>query len=142
MSKFLTICHHCQAMNNVDSGKVLQKSAFCGKCGGELKFKGRVSEVNTNELQRIIKKSEKPVIVDFWASWCGPCMAYGPIYEEASKKNLNAVFLKINTEENPQLSQQLGVRSIPTTIVFKNGSEVKREAGMLNESILANLASI
>ena len=142
MSKFLTICHHCQAMNNVDSEKVLKKSAFCGKCGGELKFKGRVSEVSANDFQRIIRKSDKPVIVDFWASWCGPCQAYGPIYEEASKKNLNAVFLKINTEENPALSQQLGVRSIPTTMVFKNGVEVKREAGMLSDSMLSQLADI
>jgi thioredoxin 2 len=92
---------------------------------------GLVSEVSSQGLKKLIEKSDQPVIVDFWASWCGPCRSYGPQFEEASKALQNAVFVKVDTEADPGLAEDLGIRGIPTTIVFKNGRELRRQSGVI-----------
>lgn len=135
----MTVCSNCSSLNNVDTNKALEKSATCGKCGSDLKMHSLVSEVNGQDLQRILDNAKKPVIVDFWASWCGPCKMYGPEFEKASILNKQAIFLKVNTEENQRLSQELGIRGIPATIVFKNGKEYRRQAGALEASMIGKL---
>lgn len=137
----LTICPKCDALNRVETTKALQKTATCGKCYAPLNLHALVSEVSAEGLKRILAKAQQPVIVDFWASWCGPCRTYTPIFEQASKANPQAIFLKINTETNPQLSSELGIRGIPTTIVFKKGLESRRESGVLPEQALAQILS-
>jgi thioredoxin len=92
---------------------------------------GLVSSVSGRSLKRILAKADKPVIVDFWASWCGPCKMYGPIFERASLENKDAIFLKVDTEADPALSTELGIRGIPTTIVFKGTKEVLRQPGVI-----------
>lgn len=128
----LTVCNACDALNKIDSAKALTKTPVCGKCGKEIHLHGLVSEVNADQLKRIVAKSDKPVIVDFWASWCGPCKTYGPEFESASKQNDRAVFLKVNTEANQRLSGELGIRSIPCTIIYQGGKEVRRQNGAMN----------
>lgn len=141
MGKTLTVCNKCDSLNNVDIEKSSLQKAVCGQCKAILKMYGAVSEVNEKNFWRIIKKSTKPVIVDFWASWCGPCKVYGPTFEEASTKTDKAIFLKVSTEQCPELSQKLNILGIPATLIFKDGVEVTRQSGAIALESLLNLAN-
>lgn len=90
-----------------------------------------------NDFDEQVKNYKGIVIVDFWASWCGPCKMFGPIFENVSKKLSDIKFCKLNVDEDENdISRSLGVMSIPTTIVFKNGEEIKRNIGFLDEDSL------
>jgi thioredoxin 2 len=125
-------CKKCHALNKLNIEKSLLKTPVCGQCGDDLLLKGLVSEVSTKNFNKILIKAEGLVVVDFWASWCGPCRSYAPEYEKASLQNKHAVFLKINTETEQELSSQLGIRGIPCTILFKNGKEIRRQSGAMS----------
>lgn len=137
MTHTYAACKKCHAVNRIATEKA--QKAICGKCGSPIQFHGLVSDVSGADFQKILRASDMPVIVDFWASWCGPCQMYGPEFEKASKENPKAVFLKVNTETEAQLSGQLGIRGIPCTIIFKDGKEIKRQAGALDASGVSTL---
>jgi thioredoxin 2 len=139
MSHTFSVCHSCKSLNKVSTEKALKSEAVCGKCGKNLEMHGLVTEVGTKDFDRILKASDLPVIVDFWASWCGPCQDYGPQFEEASKKNTQAVFLKVSTETEPDLTHRFNIRGIPLTIIFKNGKEVKRQPGAISAEMISSL---
>lgn len=132
MSKTFSQCPKCNALNKLSTEKAIQKAPVCGKCGSDLSMHGLVSDVNTHNFRKILSMAEGPVIVDFWASWCGPCRSYAPEYQKASIQNQNTVFVKINTEIEQQLSAEFGIRGIPCTILFKNGKEIKRQSGAMS----------
>jgi len=83
-----------------------------------------------------------PVLVDFWAPWCGPCQTAGPVIEELAKEYEGKIKVgKLNVDENPKISEKYGILSIPTVIIFKNGEEVKRQVGFVGKEGYINLIS-
>ena len=93
--------------------------------------------ITDNNFDEEIKNSELPILVDFWAEWCGPCKQIGPILEEiAELKKDNLKILKLNVDENPQIPQKLGIRGIPTLMLFKNGNLVDTKVGSLPKNML------
>lgn len=128
--KSLTLCSHCHAPNRFDYSKSGQP--VCGKCQSDLPTEGAVSHLNDQAVQALIDRGGE-VVVDFWADWCGPCKMFGPVFSQvAMKKAEGASFVKVDTEANQQLMSKLGIRGIPTVVVFRNGREVGRQSGLMN----------
>jgi len=140
MSTIKFICPNCKKVNRLPYKDSYNK-ANCGGCGASL-LNAKPIEARDSDFNYILQNSSVPVIVDFWAPWCGPCRMMAPNFEEASKALSPKVqFVKVNTEENPQISAQYGIRSIPTLIIFKNGVEVHRVSGALSTDQIIQLVS-
>jgi len=134
------VCPHCLAVNNVPQ-KDSYKKANCGKCKQSL-LDTKPIELKDANFDEVIVNSDIPVIVDFWAPWCGPCKMMAPNFEKAATKfPLKVLFTKVNTEEEQNLGARFGIRSIPTLIIFKNAKEVHRVSGALDENSLSQLVS-
>lgn len=128
--KTLTICPNCKKLNRVEIET--DKKPTCGNCQTPLPIHGPYSELSANELKTLIEKSSKPVVVDFWAPWCGPCRAFAPEFEKVARNEAeNYVFVKVNTQEYPLAGDFYGIRGIPTLVLFKNGLEAKRISGAM-----------
>ncbi len=130
MAKTYSVCEKCGQLNRVDleSGK----AAICGACKTELPVHGALIEGSDNVFSKLIAKSPLPVVVDVWAQWCGPCRSFAPTFKEASDTFAGkVVFVKLDSEKNQQTAGRLGIRSIPTILVFKNGVEVARQSGAM-----------
>ena len=135
-----TICPHCLEVNNVPK-KDSYKKANCGKCKNSL-LDNEVIELSQLNFDEVIVNSDLPVVVDFWAPWCGPCKMMAPTFKSVAKDYpIKAIFAKVNTEDNQMLGAQFGIRSIPTIVIFKNGVEVQRVSGALDENSLKQLVN-
>jgi len=99
---------------------------------------GAINEVTDNNFQAEVIESDQPVLVDFWAPWCGPCRAVAPVLEEISGERDDVRIVKLNIDENQQAAAQFGVISIPTMILFKNGAEAHRVVGAYPKAKLLN----
>jgi thioredoxin 1 len=95
-------------------------------------------EITDSNFEEVVLKADKPVLVDFWAEWCGPCRMVGPIVEELAKDYADtAVIGKVNVDENPEISVRFGIRNIPALLFFKNGEIVDKQIGAVPKSVLS-----
>ncbi|WP_455566284.1 thioredoxin TrxC [Oceanimonas smirnovii] len=130
MSEQFLVCPACSARNRVPAAR-LQQAPKCGKCKAEL-TPASVLELDGPALDRLLVNESLPLVLDFWAPWCGPCKMMAPIFEAAAGELAGRLRLaKLNTEEHQQAAARFGIRSIPTLIVFKNGKEIARQSGAL-----------
>ncbi len=135
----LFTCPHCQTRNRVPDERADQ-DPVCGHCAKPL-LSGEVLELNDKNFDAVVQGSELPVLVDFWAPWCGPCQQMAPQFAQAAMQLKGQVLLiKVNSDDNPQLSQRFGIRSIPTLVKMRNGIEVKRASGALPTGQIVALA--
>jgi len=125
------MCPSCSGLNNIPTAKLNDKPK-CGKCGNPL-YKGVPISMTGMQLTRSIKKTDELLVVDFWATWCGPCQQFAPTFEQvAAQLEPKARFIKIETEKEQAISVKYDIRSIPTLAIFKNGKEIDRVSGALN----------
>jgi len=133
--KHIVVCPHCHTANRIPVGKTEGK-ANCGKCKESL-LDTKPINLDEKSFEMHVGTNEIPVVVDFWASWCGPCKMMGPVFEKVATKYSGRVrFSKIDTEAQQNVAARYNIRSIPTTIMFKNGKEVDRVSGALDENSL------
>ncbi|KUJ84660.1 thioredoxin TrxC [Microbulbifer flavimaris] len=124
------VCPACNAVNRVP-GHRLGDRPVCGKCRSPL-LGGHPVNATDQNFSRFIEKSDLPVVVDFWATWCGPCQQFAPVFSQVSgEMATNAVFVKVDTQANQQAAAQYQIRSIPTLMIFHRGRELARLSGAL-----------
>ncbi|MBQ8439661.1 MAG: thioredoxin [Clostridia bacterium] len=99
----------------------------------------KVIVLNANNFEQEVLKSQKPVLVDFWASWCGPCRMLAPVIDEIAEENENVKVCKVNVDEQEELAARFGIMSIPTLLVFRNGELVNQTVGVQSKQALLDL---
>ncbi|HEX8494014.1 MAG TPA: thioredoxin [Pyrinomonadaceae bacterium] len=149
----VVVCAKCGSKNRVDERASLARQPVCGRCGAALKVTGGAARARANEPltvtdatfeREVLQMGSMPVLLDCWAPWCGPCRMIAPVLDQlAAEANGQYRIAKLNVDENPQTAAQFRVQSIPTMLIFKNGTLVERFVGVQPKEVLAaRLASL
>jgi thioredoxin 2 len=129
------VCGHCDAIVGVPHERITQQPR-CPSCHRAL-FTGHPIELQQHNFDRHVSRSGVPLVVDFWAPWCGPCRVMAPHFEQVAQRLQPQLrFAKLNSDSAPEVSARFGIRSIPTLIVFRSGGEIARQTGALDAANL------
>ena len=123
------VCPNCQATNRVPAAR-LSAAPNCGKCSKSL-LTATPHELNAQTVNKVIQKNDVLTVVDFWASWCQPCLMMAPEFKTAASQLPQVVFAKIQTDKYEQVSVPYNIRSLPTMVAFRHGKEIARQSGAL-----------
>jgi len=124
----LIVCPHCQTTNRVPAERA-GNDPVCAKCKKPL-LDGHPVELTDGNFERVVSRTELPIVVDFWAAWCGPCQMMAPHFKTAAERfKGRVIFAKVDSDNSPQTAARFGIRSIPTLVLLRGGQEIKRQPG-------------